>query len=381
MENTIAHDWKAMQWKWDSLEEKLGGEPLSFRRQDKDPIFILRAPINANVTQLRTSEQSSMTSMNMTIAEFKKTKEKGRFLYHSGLLHKQTRKDVLPTKPFEVQDNLNNRSDISTFALWIGHKGVTAQVHHDKSHNFHAQVMGQKRWRVFPPTAATILFPFPLLHPSRRQSQLSGYGCGLNKEVLKMAPSLANLTAYETITKPGDVIYIPPYWPHCVEATEDSVSVSILSPSDEEISYAMMKWTELPFGRNLTTMDERVVAARLLLYDVLHQAALRSADIDIDPFLDKLHHSRYLLQYPSLADYFTLPIHWECPVPPAVEKSVADRFKDPIKKTAIKIIEKMGALSKGVPEILLGDFTEELAAWAVGVQNVPLFIRQCLLAV
>jgi len=122
---------------------------------------------------------------------------------------------------------------------------------------------------------------------------LSGYGCGLGPALFEAgAPSLENVTAYETITEPGEIVYVPPYWGHCVEALEDSISVSVLSPSDEEIRYATIKWTQLPFGSNLTSSSERIIAAKVLLSRII--SGLRSPKLEIEAFVDLLHHSRFL---------------------------------------------------------------------------------------
>ena len=60
-----------------------------------------------------------------------------------------------------------------TIRLWSGEAGVTAQTHYDHVENFFVQLQGYKRVVLYPPSDAAPLHPFPSLHPSYHQSQVT----------------------------------------------------------------------------------------------------------------------------------------------------------------------------------------------------------------
>ena len=135
-----------------------------------------------------------------------------------------------------------------------------------------------------------------------------------------------------------------------------------------------MKWTQLPFGTNMTSSEERIIAATNLLKVILR---LRAKDINEQDFVERLHHSRYLLLYPSLADFFSLPLSWECAIKPEMVKKIQNIHAKSIAATAEKVAGILAPVAPDVQELLLQDYAEQLSAWAVGIQNVPLFFRQC----
>jgi len=174
MTNTVVIKWKAMSWGLNSNLSSILDEKLLFKEQFKDRIFTLRASPNEDGVRLRTKEKNSIGSLNLTVADaleaFSKAHSRNsgnpkeassRYLYHSGpsdrlashidptrLLLPSTDRNPKPNpnlaeRPFEFQDDLNEYSNLSSHALWLGQKGVVAQYHHDKSHNFHAQLVGR----------------------------------------------------------------------------------------------------------------------------------------------------------------------------------------------------------------------------------------------
>ena len=55
---------------------------------------------------------------------------------------------------------------------WAGVPGISSPLHYDAAHNVYLNLMGHKRFLLLPPEATPLLYPFPRLHPSTRQSQL-----------------------------------------------------------------------------------------------------------------------------------------------------------------------------------------------------------------
>ena len=125
--------------------------------------------------------------------------------------------------------------------LWIGHRGIVSNLHYDRSHNFFAQIRGTKRWTLFPPSQHSSVYLYPSLHPHYRQTQV-------DFETYRRDdfPRTAGLNGRAVFLEPGDLMYVPPYWFHRVEALSLSVSLSILNPSEEEKAYAMAHWKAPP---------------------------------------------------------------------------------------------------------------------------------------
>lgn len=155
--------------------------------------------------------------------------------------------------------------------IWLSHPGVISQTHYDTQHNIFIQIQGIKKFYFFEPKEE--LYYYPNIHRSYRQSQIP-----LNMErpsKLKndqgdterdddfplLHPS--NASVYEIIVKPGDILYIPPYWPHYVESLSISVSLSILSPSTIEAALSEIYWQKVPFGEFQSTRFYRMEIVKI----------------------------------------------------------------------------------------------------------------------
>eukprot|EP00164_Ancoracysta_twista_P003582 GFYU01004787.1.p1 GENE.GFYU01004787.1~~GFYU01004787.1.p1 ORF type:complete len:556 (-),score=72.85 GFYU01004787.1:243-1910(-) len=107
--------------------------------------------------------------------------------------------------------------------LLVGMRGNLTPAHYDEQHNLFSQVRGTKRVLLFPPTTRNFraLSPFPLFHPCDRQTQID-----YDNPDFERFPYLKEAHGMEVIVKPGDVLYIPPYWWHQVESMDETISVT-----------------------------------------------------------------------------------------------------------------------------------------------------------
>ncbi len=158
--------------------------------------------------------------------------------------------------------------------LWIGTTGVSTPAHFDMAHNFYAQIIGNKRFILWPPSGAIVflwirlqplfsflfvslllynrtncladeakLYTYTRLHPSARQTQIDL--CDAPEEIARKFPLFASASPQEVVLEPGDVLFIPAFWFHHVTVTTAprgsaaaeenslSVSASVHSACDE----------------------------------------------------------------------------------------------------------------------------------------------------
>lgn len=205
----LTNNWPAIQqWTFETLKNKWGNCSIEAQfGRDSDPRYDQNHKTHSRemlfkeyldlVINTEETNDFYMTSRNMK-------KNEDAF---EGLLD-----EIQPLPPI-LDSNFS-----STIAfLWVGPKGAKTQLHHDMSNNLHTQIIGKKRFRLASP------FQFPnMYHYNNYWSKIT-------------FPELADLNHYplakkvqffEVVLEPGDTIFIPVFWWHCVESLTASVSVA-----------------------------------------------------------------------------------------------------------------------------------------------------------
>eukprot|EP00035_Acanthoeca_spectabilis_P012039 m.212955 g.212955 ORF g.212955 m.212955 type:complete len:451 (-) comp15510_c0_seq2:20-1372(-) len=100
-------------------------------------------------------------------------------------------------------------------SVWFGGGGVTAAMHYDTTFNVHATLSGTKRYTLAHPRYH-VEGLFPSLHPHYRQ---------LRGEAV--AALVTQGKAVEIEVKPGEALYLPPFWFHQVVSASEAGTVSI----------------------------------------------------------------------------------------------------------------------------------------------------------
>ncbi|CAF0719944.1 unnamed protein product [Adineta ricciae] len=113
--------------------------------------------------------------------------------------------------------------------LWIGSQGAHTPCHYDTyGINFVAQIVGRKRWLLFPSHS-----PIGQLQTRIPYEESSVY-IDIEPSVLDR---LKNIDVYDVTLEPGDVLFVPKHWWHFVSSL-DSVTISVNSwlkqPGDHE---------------------------------------------------------------------------------------------------------------------------------------------------
>ena len=265
----------------------------------------------------------------------------------------------------------------SESVIWMGRRGTVAQTHHDRSNNLFSQIVGRKRFVLYPPSAHWDLRMYPVTHPSRRQSQ----------RPVSSAASLEGdggdgATCFVADLRPGDVLFVPPFWAHSVESVDDAASLSVVTPGAAEYLFSRIYWSALPL-KPLKSAAELATGMLVLLSALLETLLPRlhapySSDAAL--FVGRLKRTRYDSLEPGLpeqggaggAEALEL-------LSPAEEAELRVWFEPKVMRLAS---EALGVLDDGLSEflaeaeILLCDYVEELARYAVGAARVPLLLGE-----
>jgi lysine-specific demethylase 8 len=106
--------------------------------------------------------------------------------------------------------------DVGVFYVdvaWIGPGGIVTPLHNDSAPNLYAQLVGRKRWRIWPPDA-------PM------KPRLAGVGFTMSGHDVHRGVDDAGEPALDIVLEPGDVLALPPRWWHRVDTLEPSIAVN-----------------------------------------------------------------------------------------------------------------------------------------------------------
>ncbi|RHY28071.1 hypothetical protein DYB32_006281 [Aphanomyces invadans] len=287
------------------------------------------------------------------------------------LLAPQLARDISPTLPFA----LPSASSTIFVKLWIGGPRVVANLHYDATHNIFHQVHGQKTFTLFPPDAFDSLYVHSRLHPSHRQSllDLSQPEADLLARFPRYRQALSKRV--DVTLQPGETMYLPPFWFHCVLTTTPSISVNVWSHSRELALLESLLENAMPylvrFEANgwIHNVATHLFALQLYVGDLLGRVFPRPRDW-IAMHLDTLDR--------SLDDGQTWPRHqFECGVAPhRIAHHMQTAMTAFVDATMAATFDKMP--TNASKAILMTSFVESLAAHVIDPVYVASFLHSCV---
>lgn len=112
---------------------------------------------------------------------------------------------------YREPNSINTRSH-----LWFGPKGAFTPLHHDLTNNMLVQIHGRKKVTIIP------AFQVPYIYNDKHvYSAIDFTSIDQNK-----FPLMKNIRPIEVILNPGEAVFIPIGWWHCVEGLDVSMSIS-----------------------------------------------------------------------------------------------------------------------------------------------------------
>ncbi|CAF3339253.1 unnamed protein product [Rotaria socialis] len=149
--------------------------------------------------------------------------------------------------------------------LWIGSQGSHTPCHYDTyGINFVAQIVGKKRWLLFPPES-----PIGQLQTRIPYEESSVY--------IDVEPSVLDkfkdIDVYDVTLEPGDVLFVPKHWWHFVSSL-DTITISVNS------------WLEQPddhVERIKEMLVRQIITSTMLSHDYPCDQWLNHNEIATDP--------------------------------------------------------------------------------------------------
>ncbi|KNC55965.1 uncharacterized protein AMSG_01979 [Thecamonas trahens ATCC 50062] len=256
-----AAQWPALR-RWSdaaAMKKAMAGVELAFRNASAgSPVFVPVGERMLSLGAIDAFEMQTAVGLESFYADDASRGDgdddgDGWLLYHTG----DVDGEWAPVKGDLRVEELELEAGVSRSMVWVGRAGVVANTHYDTSYNLHIQITGAKQWILHPPSASVDVEPFPWLHVHYRQAR----------------DMQANHDDALIITvRPGEILYVPPFWWHSVRAVERSYSVSVLSPAVGERSAAELLAMPPPrppaqAGRGFKARALEVVAsARALVF-------------------------------------------------------------------------------------------------------------------
>lgn len=154
-------------------------------------------------------------------------------------------------------------------SMWLSTPGVRTHTHFDSDPNFFVQLVGRKRFVLWPPNQTALLCPFPRLHPLWHKSRA-------NFEAPDLSPPCSSYPESEAIATevaPGDLLYIPPFWWHTVETLSPSLSLTTISRWPQLYIHLNAVYSHEFFFDKLSHRTSRLFALRAFLTQLLRRAA------------------------------------------------------------------------------------------------------------
>jgi [protein]-arginine 3-hydroxylase / protease len=139
------------------------------------------------------------------------------------------------------------------YRLWIGAAGQRSTIHNDPYHNMNVQVVGTKKFIVFSPES------HPALYPEFFNSGMWASRIDPLKPDLNRYPAFTQALGFKCELQPGEMLFLPRFWWHYVEATSVCVNINCWL---ESRASGDKWWHQQPAARQFIAYDSLLESER-----------------------------------------------------------------------------------------------------------------------
>jgi hypothetical protein len=225
LRGTVVKTWPALKkWNMAYLAKNMGVKVLELVKCTNDFVTFdpdHRAPLKVDIPL-------SYTLANISTSDFFECVQspipcfdgyKGH--YYFGPVPSQLKRDISPNT---LLFNTERDHKAGKQFVWVSSAGMITHTHFDQDHNIYVQLVGRKRFTLWPPEQHELLYMFPRVHPMWHKSRVN------YQDVDTAAfPAFPRARGVQVELGPGDMLYMPPYTWHYVETLSPSVSLSTWS--------------------------------------------------------------------------------------------------------------------------------------------------------
>jgi hypothetical protein len=126
-----------------------------------------------------------------------------------------------------LRERKNNFTMLEEFRVFMGGKDTDTALHSENRANLFVQVYGEKKWILYHPYYTSIVDPLPVRNAYRSIPNKSEKGL-FNPFKPDFNPPnnlFKYIDYYETLLKPGDILWVPTFYWHTVVNATDSIGV------------------------------------------------------------------------------------------------------------------------------------------------------------
>lgn len=209
-------DCKAVNWDFDYLKSKIGNKTIQIQdkresnqkfepEKEQHATQIKFADFIDKILSVESSNDSYLTAYNT---------EKFR----------ESITDIWE-EIGNIGDNYVKTETIKTSChLWIGPKGTVTPLHLDEMNIIFVQIKGSKKYKMYHPNQSAYVYDTNYVY-----SDVDALNPDYN-----LHPEFKKAKPIEFTINPGEVLFIPAYWWHCVTSLEPSISVSLTNLNIEK---------------------------------------------------------------------------------------------------------------------------------------------------
>ena len=225
LKNSVVKTWPAVvKWNFTYLAENMGRDILplvkctnNFLTFDPDK----SAPLKLNISLPFTEVNMTTSTFFACVQEPGSCPDGLKGHYYFGSVPESLQPDLKPDRMLfhTSRDHKANKQ-----FMWISSAGMITHAHFDQDFNFFVQLIGRKRFTLWPPSQHELMYPYPRVHPLWHKSRIN-----YRAPDVARFPNFAKTRALQIVVGPGDVLFVPPYTWHYVETLSASVSLSTWS--------------------------------------------------------------------------------------------------------------------------------------------------------